>query len=70
MNTSKCLLVFISVIFHFQNIQYHLAGYNYSDHFPILIEFALTRGIENIQESLEANPEDEEEAEEKIKKAR
>jgi hypothetical protein len=30
----------------------------------------LTRGIENIQESLEANPEDEEETEEKIMNAR
>jgi len=53
---------------HFMVIQVKRLPYFYSDHFPIFIELELTKGIEKVQEGLEAEPKDEEAAEEKIEK--
>ena len=55
---------------HFTVVQLKRLPYFGSDHFPILIELELNRGIEKVQESLEATAKDEKVAEEKIKKAR
>jgi len=54
---------------HFTVVQVKRLSYFDSDHFPILVELELTRGIEKVQESLDATHEDEKEAEEKINKA-
>lgn len=55
---------------HFMVAEVKRLPYFYSDHFPILIELELTKGIEKVQEGLEAEPEDEAEAEEKIEKGK
>lgn len=54
---------------HFTVVQVKRLSYFDSDHFPILIELELTMGMEKVQESLDASPEEEAEAEEKIRKA-
>lgn len=55
---------------HFMVAMVKRLPYFYSDHFPILIELELTKGIEKVQEGLEADPKDEEVAEEKIEKGK
>jgi endonuclease/exonuclease/phosphatase (EEP) superfamily protein YafD len=55
---------------HFMVVQVKRLPYFYSDHFPILIELELTKGIEKVQEGLDAKPEDEAVAEEKIEKGK
>lgn len=55
---------------HFMVVQVKRLPYFYSDHFPILIELELTKGIEKVQEGLDAEPEDVAAAEEKIEKGK
>jgi endonuclease/exonuclease/phosphatase (EEP) superfamily protein YafD len=55
---------------HFTVIQVKRLPYFCSDHFPILIELELSKGIEKVHKGLEEKPGDEEVADEKIEKGK